>query len=294
MIFPYLSEYILIFSVLSFIFFLIHPVPYGKHYSKLPIDLEIDNVIANGLIYLPALICIFGYYDTDESKWVSDMHSKPKGQLALIVFIIYIIWRGLISKLVTHNIVKGENVSGVKKTSFFIVLYFWFYYPVLGMLVRYMCVHMDEDFEARDVIFMIASLVFFVANAMVDVYYNKWRLEINNRVCNDDGDELGVYLLLEDIKAKFQVLVKLKIDCPNYFFELLAWVFFTLYCMNYSSLWILTATILIITPRALWTSEWVSNQSKGPPCTITKETKPMVRPTDKYKPQKIYNNGLVF
>lgn len=292
MIFPYLSEYIIIFGVLSFILFLVHPVPYGKHYKKLP--LEIDSNVANALIYLPALICIAGYYDLDESKWVSDMHSKPKGQLALIVFILYIIWRALISKLTTYNIVKDENVSGVKKTSFLIVLYFWFYYPVLGMLVRYMCLHMDEDFEARDVIFMIASLIFFVANALVDVYYNKWRLEINNKVCNEDGDELGVYLLLEDIKEKFRILVKLKIDCPNYFFELLAWVFFTLYCMNYSSLWILTTTILIITPRALWTSEWISKQSNGSLCSLNTNKQRTRVPVEVYKPQRIANNGLVF
>lgn len=285
MIFPYLSEYILIFGVLSFILFLVHPVPYGKHYRKMP--LEIDSTIANALIYLPALICIGGYYDMDNGVWVSEMHSKPKGQFALIVFILYIIWRGLISKLIIGNIVHNQNVSGVKKTSFLIVLYFWFYYPVLGMLVRHMCLKMENDFEARDVIFLIASLIFFVANGMVDIYYNKWRLDLNEKICNEDGDELGVYLLHEDIKEKFKILVKLKIDCPNYFFELLGWVFFTLYCMNYSSLWILVSTILIIAPRALWTSEWINKQSKN-------TTKCVDIPVRRYTPQKISTNGLVF
>ncbi|MAJ82594.1 MAG: hypothetical protein CMF41_06730 [Legionellales bacterium] len=254
MIFPYLSLYVLVFSFISFVLFILFPVPHGKFSWKLP--LMIDSDIAWALINGPALIIIFGYFDNENGTWVSKLPSSAKGSLAMVFFIIHFIWRSIISVLwIRHIHSELPETRGCKKTSFLIVLVSWFYYPVIGMLIRHMAVNMTGELSAHDIIFLLGALIFLFLNAYVDIILNY------SRTTSPDvktHPTIGIYLTKIGLKKHFKILVHLGIECPNYFFEILEWGFFALFTLRFESLWWFVSTILILLPRALWTSHWYS------------------------------------
>lgn len=301
MIFPYLSLYLLVFSFICFILFIIVPFPHGKFSWKLP--LMIDSDIAWAIMQGSALIVIFGYLDVDNNRWISTLPKSNKGLIALVFFIIHVIWRSIISVLWIRNIHKElEETRGNKKTSFILVLGSLFYYPIVGMLIRYMCVHIDESISAHDIIFLLGTCVFLGLNAYVDITLNKSRC-ISPDVKTHAS--IGIYLTKDGLKKHFKVLVHLGIDCPNYFFEILEWGFFALFTLRFESLWWFVSTLMILLPRALWTSHWYSEEEEPeieplPPKPVKVQQVKKMKQVKKYKevkktqykPMKV--NGLVF
>lgn len=257
MIFPYLSLYILIFAFICFILFIICPYPHGKFSLDLPLSIPSD--VAWAMINLPALICIFGYWDLDRKRWVSDVPS-PKGWVCLTFFIVHFIWRGLISVLLINTIHSENNCRGEKKTSFFLVLASWFYYPVVGMLVRYMCVNITDTMNVNDFLFLVCCVVFLFLNAYVDIMMNYYR-KTSLHTCEDRN---GRYLTKGGMREYFTVLFNVGIESPNYFFEIIEWGFFAALAFRFEALWWFVATILILLPRSLWTSHWMSENFSAP------------------------------
>ena len=252
MIFPYLSLYILIFSFICFVLFILCPYPHGKFYYQLPLDISSD--VAWAMMNIPALICIFGYWDMENQRWVSDI-PNTKGWICLIFFILHFIWRGIISVLWINMIHSENNHRGNKKTSFLLVLASWFYYPFVGMLVRYMCVQIQDSMSIHDVLFLVCCVVFLALNAYVDILFNYSR---QTSTKTQRHETLGVYLTKEGIEEHFKVLVHLNIETPNYFFEIIEWGFFVLLTLRFEALWWFMATLLMLLPRAIWTSHWYS------------------------------------
>lgn len=308
MIFPYLSLYVLVFSFISFILFILAPCPHGKFSWKLP--LMIDSDIAWSLMNVPALIIIFGYLDFDNNKWISTLPETNKGLFAMVFFIIHFLWRGIISVLWIRHIHKElPETRGSKKTSFIVVLVSWFYYPVIGMLIRHMCVKISDTLTAHDFIFLVGAFVFLILNGYVDIILNK------NRCISPDVKtypSIGIYLTKDGLQKHFKMLLHLGIDCPNYFFEILEWGFFALFTMRFESLWWFVATIMILMPRALWTSHWYSEQCEDEMSVaeevavkpVEPSASPVVQPNTLKKTQiksvkknqtkKQRRNGLVF
>lgn len=299
MIFPYLSVYILVFSFISFILFILSPCPHGKW--ALDLTLMIDPDIAWMMMQIPTLIVIFGYFDFDNNKWVSDLPSTNKGSIALIFFTIHFIWRGILSVIWIKKIHQDlPETRGSKKTSFIVVLVSWFYYPVVGMLIRYMCVNIDDTISAHDLIFLVGCFVFLGLNGYVDIVLNK------NRCISPDVKtypSIGIYLTKDGLKKHFKMLIHLGIDCPNYFFEMLEWGFFALFTMRFESLWWFLSTLLILLPRALWSSHWYCEEVEIHQELLEQpvEKVEIVKPVKVVKPIKMKNihksvklNGLVF
>ncbi len=254
MIFPYLSLYLLVFSFICFILFIIVPFPHGKFSWKSP--LMIDSDIAWALMQGSTLTVLFGYLDVDNNTWVFTLPKTNKGLVALVFFIIHVIWRSFISVLWIRKIHKElQETRGNKKTSFLLVLASWLYYPVVGMLIRYMCVHITENISAHDIIFLLGAFVFLGLNAYTDITLNKSRC-ISPDVKTHAS--IGTYLTKDGIRKHFKVLVHLGIDCPNYFFEILEWGFYALLTRKFESLWWFLSSLMILLPRALWTSQWLS------------------------------------
>ncbi len=257
MIFPYLSLYILIFSFICFILFIVVPCPYGKFSYDAPLPISPD--FAWSLMNLSTLICIFGYWDIENGKWNSQVPNM-KGWICLSFFIIHFIWRGLISVLWINLIHSEENYRGTKKTSFLLVLVAWLYYPVVGMLIRHMCVSIDEKIDVNDFLFLICCIIFLFLNAYVDIYLNyKRKISQYTTTANDTG----TYLTKQGMREHFTILFNLGIENPNYFFEIIEWGFFTLLTMRFESLWWFVATLFILLPRSLWSSHWLTEVNES-------------------------------
>ena len=254
MIFPYLSLYILIFSFICFILFIIFPCPHGKFSYKLPLPISPD--LAWSMINLPALICIFGYWDIDNNRWITDV-PNTKGWICLTFFIVHFVWRGLISVLWINMIHSDENYRGSKKTSFLIVLASWLYYPFVGMLIRYMCNNIKDEINVNDMLFLIGCIVFLCLNAYVDISLNFKRKTSRYTHTNSNG----TYLTKQGMQEYFRILFDLGVESPNYLFEIIEWGFFAALAFRFEALWWLIATILILLPRALWTSHWMSTDT---------------------------------
>lgn len=252
MIFPYLSLYILLFSFICFILFTLCPYPHGKFSYDLPLAISSD--VAWAMINVPALICIFGYWDMDNNRWVSDV-PNTKGWLCLSFFIVHFVWRGIVSILWINMIHCEDNCRGTKKTSFLLVLSSWFYYPFVGMLIRYMCVHIEDSITIHDILFFICGLVFLGLNGYVDILFNYAR---KKSIHTQDYDSNGIYLTKEGVNEYFKILFHLNIETPNYFFEIIEWGFFVFLTLRFESLCWFIATLLMLLPRALWTSHWYS------------------------------------
>ena len=252
MIFPYLSLYLVLFSFICFILFILCPYPHGKFSYALPLSISSD--VAWAMINIPTLICIFGYWDIENAKWVSDV-PNTKGWICLSFFILHFVWRGIVS-ILWINLIHSENsFRGSKQTSFLLVLASWFYYPFVGMLIRYMCVHIENSISIHDILFLVCCFLFLGLNAYVDILFNYSR---KTSLKTQNHEQLGIYLTKEGIADHFKVLVHLNIESPNYFFEMIEWGFFVLLTLRFEALWWFIATLLMLLPRALWTSHWYS------------------------------------
>lgn len=267
MIFPYLSLYILIFSFICFVLFILCPCPHGKFTYDLPLSISSD--IAWTLMNLPALICIFGYWDMDNNTWVTDL-PNVKGWFCLIFFIVHFCWRSIVSVLWINLLNAEENHRGKKQTSFFIVLASWFYYPFVGMLIRYMSVHIEDTISVHDMLFYACCFIFLGLNGYVDILFNYMRKTSSKKISDES---LGVYVTREGVRENFRVLFHLNIETPNYFFEILEWGFFVLFTLRFEALWWFVATMLILLPRALWTSHWYSEIKTEKTYSVSKPKK---------------------
>ena len=171
--------------------------------------------------------------------------------ISFTFLLCHFICRLIVSLAVIEFFIDPPN--GTKETSLLLVFIWMCYTPIVGMNFRYMVAHMEDSHEFADNVLIVAAIVCAVANAFVDVAMNVWRKDaplIN--------EYFGNYLSKDDIGERFGLLHRLGIESPNYFFEILEWMFFALYAFRWEAFWWFVASTLIILPRNIWTAHWQS------------------------------------
>lgn len=293
-VFPYISSYILLYAVVAFLIFLIVPAPYGK-FAKEYMPLLINPRLAWSLNHVGALIIIFGYFE--DGIWKNKMPSNNKAWVAFVFLLLHFLWRAIFSQLVIEYVIKPPN--GNKQTSLIIPFLGLLYYPAVGMNFRRMVVHMDDEYQFDDTIFLVGSFVCLFTNAFIDMQLNRWR--------KDNGYSFpytGKYLTKEEIGERFGLLYKLGFHSPNYLFEIFEWGFFTLFVFKWEAFWWFVATLLYLMPRSIWTSHWYSIPfdhgvaiTKQVPKVFTNSVKPVKRPVNIPRPvskKPLSTNTFVF
>lgn len=252
--FPYLSGWILGISCIFLLYQLFAYLPYGKFAIQDAPFAQWHSIhpgVAFAIPYILSLFFVsFGWFE--DNTWnVNKLPQMPKGWLALVTLILYYTWR-IVSQLVIHRIINPPN--GQKQTSILFTLVQLLYYPAVAMNFRRMCYYIDTEIETKDVIFVTLTFLALAANAYVDISLNIWRKDKD--IATDYGWH-GLYITSSEIKKRFAMLGMCGIE-PNYAFEILAWVFFTVFTWRFESLWWLVATLCILIPRMMWSSYWYS------------------------------------
>tara|TARA_Y100001936_G_C15970387_1_gene610789 strand:+ start:104 stop:907 length:804 start_codon:yes stop_codon:yes gene_type:complete len=252
--FPYLSLWILGYSIVAFIVSVIVPIPYGK-FSKSALPLQIDPRVAMGLQHgLVLLGLIFGWFE--QGRFHMKLPHTNKGWVALTFLVLHFIWRGIMSQVVLTK-------HGTKQTSILLPVVGLLFFVPVGMNFRKMCHEIDEDYEAIDTIPIVLSFICLVLNAIVEILYDQWRSDEANCYAFDVPTRkyYGNYLRPEFLKERF-VLFRYGINTPNYTFEILEWLFFTLFVFKYEAFWWFISTCLFLLSRSAWTAHWVDEVQK--------------------------------
>lgn len=265
-IFPYVSSYIILYAIVAFIVLIIVPAPYGK-FARQSMPLQINPRVAWFLNEVSALVFLaIGWLEN--GTWRHDMPQTNKGWVCFLFLIVHFVWRSTLSQLVIEWLIQPPN--GTKQTSILLPLLSVIYLSLVGMNFRRMCSLIDDEFQDFDLIFVCGASFCFLANAFVDIQYNRWRKSEGS----DKSEYLGRYLTREELAERFGLLNKLGFECPNYLFEMLEWGFFALLAFRWEAFWWFVGTVLFLLPRSIWTSHWYM---LGKEVQVTyKSTKPKV------------------
>lgn len=281
--FPTFSLYIFVFGLVSGFFLTLMPAPYGKFASS-SFPLQLDTRVAWVLMEIGALIFfLIGWTEFD--KWNMDHPTTGKGWVCFFFFLIHFTWRSVLSQLVLHFLTDSDtDLVGEKQTSALLIVFSWLYLPIVGFMMRKMSVHEFGKIEEHEYIFLAAAAVCFLLNAYFDIWVNMKRKDGEKIYAGDVY--LGKYLTIEQIDEEWHTLVQWGITTPNYFFELLEWFFFMLFAWRAEALWWFVSTVLILTPRILWTNTWYYKSVQAPQTTITQATALENPPRDREQMQK--------
>lgn len=252
--FPYVSIWILGYATVVFLASIIVPLPYGK-FSKSMLPLQIDTRLAWGLQHGAVLIgLIFGWME--DGKIYTMVPITNKGWVALTFLWLHFLWRAILSQVVLTK-------HGTKQTTILLPILSLLYYVPVGCQFRRMCHEIDVSYEPIDTIPFILACICFGLNITIEILYDNWRIDENNCYAFDlpTRKYYGNYLREDFLKERF-ILFRYGFHTPNYAFEMLEWLFFTLFVFKYEAFWWFVATCLFLMSRSAWTAHWVDEVSK--------------------------------
>ncbi len=247
--FPYLTPWILGFAICVFLVNMLMVIPYGK-FSRSELPLQIDSRIAWALQHGLVLIgLIFGWVDLD--GWYFNTPQTNKGWAALTFLWIHFLWRGILSQIIFTK-------HGKKQTTLILPLLGLLYFIPIGMNFRKMCYEIDEDYEAVDTIPLGLAFVCLILNIVIEMLYDSWRKSYENCYQFNLPTRIyyGNYLRHDFLEERFAIY-RYGIHTPNYTFEVLEWLFFTLFVFRFEAFWWFVGTLLLLWARGAWTSHWL-------------------------------------
>lgn len=288
-LFPYWTSYILIYFVSAFLVLILIPAPYGK-FARASLPLQINSRVAWAINEIGGLFVLFGYFE--DGKWITQLPSTDKGWVCYSFVVVHFLWRAIISQIVLESI---DPPRGTKETSIIIPLLGLLVLPAVGMNFRHMSVQITDTYEFKDTIFIMGALLCLAGNAFVDVMFNIWRKEKKPM-----SEYYGSYLTIDEISERFGLLGRLGIDCPNYFFEILEWGFFSLFAFRWEAFWWFVCVLLYLLPRSIWTSHWHSIPVEKERKDGSREVETLLKPQNVVPPTAVVpknilnNNKFVF
>lgn len=230
------------YGIVIFLLSWFNPIPYGRFCNTIPKILELPNILSWVLCNLPALVVI-GYQ-------LFIVRSKGLG-LALNIFLfIHFFWRGLISQLFIFLI---QSTPDVKTVSIPVFLVLGSYNAFVGLAWIQLCDELRYDVSPVDIIFIVGAGVSLLLNAFYDVFVNYHRND-DDLIISVEG--LGYYITEVNLEKYFKLLHVVGITSPNYFFEMIEWMFIAILVWERGALLYLISTTLILWVRAYNISLW--------------------------------------
>lgn len=230
------------YGLVIFLLSWLNPIPYGRFCNTLPKVLDLPNMLSWVLCNLPAMI-IVGYQ-------LLIVRSKGLG-LALNIFLfVHFFWRSVISQLFIFLI---KSTPDVKHVSVFVFVLLGSYNVFVGLLWSDVCKSLIDDVEDIDVVFLVGASVCFLLNCFYDIFVNYHRND-DSKVILIEG--LGHYITEENLEKYFSLLHVVGITSPNYFFEMLEWMFIAIMVWQRGTVLYFVSTTLILWVRAYNISLW--------------------------------------
>lgn len=274
-IFPYLTSYLIVYSLVINLLFFFMPAPYGKFswkktYLSVPNDLFKPFIMIGFVSFWP------GYYENEE--WHTDMPCSTRGWAIWWWLTIYFTWRILAFPLLSTILAEKDSRGGKWVDVWWILPYVGFYLPA-GFYWRRASVLATRPFEPYEYVLMVLLVVLFLLNVYQDI--------INNRRRNQEGierDYLGKYLPLDKLYDNFESMKGLYSNMalpPNYAFEITHWFIFMFLSFTWEGVWFFCCMFLFIVSRGIWQRNWYYTHRES--STVYQQVMPFVKPNVKGK-----------
>jgi len=246
-VFPPYSLYILVYACVAGVFLSMIPAPYGKFStSNLPLLFNTRWV----WVFTEVGALIFFLIETK-------LPTTTKGWACFVFFLLHFAWRSVVSSVVLHVVTNNSDreIVGDKETSILLGIFSYAYLPVVGLMLRQMCILDFPPIEGYEIIFLFAAGISLSLNIYYDVWINTQR-ESRGVDTHSNGLYMGKYLSIVEIDKNWHTIVAWGITTPNYFFECLEWFFYMLFAMKWEAVWWFIGTVAYLLPRMYWYNVW--------------------------------------
>ena len=249
---PYLSLYLIVYTVVINGVFLMAPAPYGKFSQRW--ILNVPGTYINGLLTVGFFACYAGWIDEDWA-YKTDFPTSARGWFILMYLTVFFAWRTFVSHMVYACIVENTKESSV----LILVPYLLYYVPV-GFYFRRCAALAGGAFAPHEYVLMAVLVFLFAMNAYADVSKNLRRK-------NARRYELGRYLNEREIFHAFSSFVpiyKILGLPPNYSLELIHWFVFVFLTNAWEGWWWFVCCAVWLITRGIWQRRWYATPSSAP------------------------------
>lgn len=221
----------LVISILS----IWQPIPYGRFQLDLP--LQLPNQWYLFLVNLPALVALLIAGE--------GFTSKELGLVAILLFSFHFFLRAVFVPFIVSQIYTIDK----KKVSFLTVVVIGTYNAFVGLMLGHMCQRITRSPENFDIALIVGAVFCLLLNVGYDIYINY--LRVHGEVEMND-----MYVAPEEIAKLYRILDYAGLTSPNYVFEILEWLLFTIVLWNIEMVVYLLCTVLILWIRAVTIQDW--------------------------------------
>jgi hypothetical protein len=211
------------------------PIPYGRFQLDLP--LQLPNRWYLFLVNLPALVALLIAGE--------GFTSKELGLIAILLFSFHFFLRAVFVPFIVSNIYTVDK----KQVSFLTVIVIGTYNAFVGLMLGHMCQRITRSPENFDIALIVGAVFCLLLNVVYDIYINYLRV-------HGEVEMNEMYVAPEEIAKLYRILDYAGLTSPNYVFEILEWLLFTIVLWNIEMVVYLLCTVLILWIRAVAIQDW--------------------------------------
>ena len=277
-VFPSYTAYLLVYTVLINLVFLLRPSPYGKFSidsNKGLFSVTISNESFKQMITIGFFVFWIGWLDAD-LKLHQTLPMSSRGWVLLVWLNIYFFWRTILCPMASYSGVELEKIGRKRVPVWLIIVYLLFYVPA-GMYLREMVAQSERDLHFYEYVLLLFAVVALALNGYADVQINR------NRGRGKEYKYIGYYLsekqIFESLEASF-VLYDYMLLPPNYAFEVLHWFIFMFVAWCWHGVWWFAFMFVFLIVRGFHQKSWYRMESEIDTRSGITGNKPLDRYTD--------------
>ena len=223
------------FGIIIAILSIWQPIPYGRFEVDLP--LQLPNRWYLFLVNFPALIALLISGE--------GFTSKKLGLVAILFFSFHFLLRAILIPLLISQIYTADK----KKVSLLTIIVIGTYNTFVGLMLGNMCHRITRSPTNFDIALIVGAGFCLILNVGYDIYINYLRVHGDVKVNK-------MYVAPEEIAKLYGILDYVGLTSPNYVFEILEWLLFTIVLWNIEMVVYLLCTVLILWIRAVAIQDW--------------------------------------
>ena len=265
-VFPSYTLYLLVYTVVVNLIFLLRPAPYGKfsiRWNGWSDMLSVSNENFKPLITIGFFTFFIGWFD-DDWTYFSTWPTATRGWVLLLWLNAYFVWRTFLSHLSIISVIGTSGVEGKKRVPIWLPIVYLLFFGPIGSYLRGMTTRATADIVAYEYIFIVVSVLALGMNMYVDVSMNSERVKETR---GTSYEYIGKYLcereIFESLGATF-VFYDYMMLPPNYALEVIHWFFFMFVAWSWEGVWFTACvTVFLIVRGSGQCVEYISRQKQA-------------------------------
>jgi hypothetical protein len=281
---PSFTLYLLVYTVVVNLIFLLRPAPYGKfsiEWNGWWETLSISNENFKPLVTFGFYTFFIGWFD-DDWGYFSSWPTATRGWVLLVWLNLYFVWRTFLSHLTIISIIETSEVEGKKRVPIWLPIVYLLFFGPAGLYLRGMTTRATHEIVSYEYILIVVSALALGMNMYVDVFTNRERIKENK---GKKYQYIGKYLcereIFQSLSSTF-VFYDYMMLPPNYAFEVIHWFFFMFIAWSWEGVWFSACVTAFLIVRGSGQKKWYRMKAEAGECGQTSGS--VAANSDRYDP----------